>query len=93
MCASERSERAFKIYGFSLVYYYISLCTMLYIQKILWGALFVWAPGQLPTLPSPKSGPGPSYIIEHTMGHSFMKNTQSGQIPQGRDTFMIKWGI
>ena len=24
----------------------------------LWGALFVGAPGQLPTLPSPKSGPG-----------------------------------
>ena len=26
-------------------------------DQILWGALFVGAPGQLPTLPSSKSGP------------------------------------
>ena len=28
----------------------------------LWGPLFVGAPGQLPTLPSPKSGPAGPYV-------------------------------
>ena len=27
------------------------------------------------------------------MGHSFIKNTQSGQIPEGRGTFISKQGI
>ena len=37
----------------------ISLCTMIFerYSQNLWGPLFVGAPGQLPTLPSPKSGP------------------------------------
>ena len=52
MCAS---ERALKIYEFTL---YIIMHND--IQKVYWkfvGPLFVGAPGQLPTLPSPKSGP------------------------------------
>ena len=60
MCGSERSERAWKIYKFSLVYfiYHYTQCVKWYNQN-LWGPLFVGAPGQLPTLNSPKSGPAP----------------------------------
>ena len=65
MC--ERAERAsFETLRnfFSLLC--ISLCTMIFerYSQNLWGPLFVGAPGQLPTLPSPKSGPG--------WGHTFM---------------------
>ena len=64
----ERAERAsfenLRIF-FSLLYI-SSLCTMLFkrYNQNLWGPLFVGAPGQLPTLPSPKSGPGSLFFLD-----------------------------
>ena len=63
MCASERSERALKIYEFSLVFS-IMFNDIQKVSKFV-GPLFVGAPGQLPTLPSPKSDPG--YYAEKCM--------------------------
>ena len=45
---------------------YISLCTMIFkrYNQNFWGPLFVGAPGQLPTLPSLKSGHDAKFIHE-----------------------------
>ena len=63
---------------------YISLCTMIvkmYNQN-LWGPLFVGAPGQLPTLPSPKSGPDFKYARASAQRHvfSFLRNVWLSQV-------------
>ena len=51
-------ERALKIYLCSLVYIPHTMHNIFQKHdRNLWGPLFVGAPGQLPTLPSPKSGP------------------------------------
>ena len=62
MCASERSERALKSYIFLILYpiYYAQYIYLTH-DRNLWGGggggLFVGPlRGQLPTLPSPKSG-------------------------------------
>ena len=62
MSVFERAERAsFEIYILSLLKYIIIVIHNIHVfntyNQNLWGPLFVGAPGQLPTLPSPKSGP------------------------------------
>ena len=63
MC--ERAERAsfenLRIF-LNLIYHYAQWYSK-GIIKICGGALFVGAPGQLPTLPSPKSGPDSGQIV------------------------------
>ena len=68
-------ERALKIYEISLVYfvYHYAQFYSKGIVKICGGPLFVGAPGQLPTLPSPKSDPG--YDVSHapTAVHAYAR--------------------
>ena len=61
MCTS---ERALKIYLCSLPPHIYTMHNIFQKHdRNLWGALFVGAPGQLPTLPSPKSGPADDTVI------------------------------
>ena len=58
MCASERALK--NVHIFLSLYPVYTMHNIFFFKhdRNLWGPLFVGAPGQLPTLPSPKSGPG-----------------------------------
>ena len=48
-------------------------------NKNLWGPLFVGAPGRLPTLPSPKSGPVCNWLYMHLVPGNDVRRIPSEQ--------------
>ena len=65
-----QASRASELYFFFLVLVHLichALCVIIFkgYNQNLWEPLFVGAPGQLPTLPPPKSGPVIQFVIVH----------------------------